>query len=570
MGKMASGLARTGAVLAVLFPLVAAGGAGAAATGASAVTPFGAYLAGLHAQRERDYRAAAQWFEQALEADPTAPELIGRTFLMEISEGGFARAETLAKSELHLNPDNTAADLVLLIERIKAGDAKAALAEAEALPADGLHRFVAPLALAWTRMAAGDLPGADAALQRLDKFAGLAPLKFFQLGLLYDFDGRPNKAETNFKEALAATGRLNWRLAEAMANFYQRRGQPAEAKKVYQRFVAENPGSELAEAVPDENPAAPPPPLVASASDGLAEALFDLASVVNEPETIDLALLYDRFALALRPHLTLAQLLLSDILSAERQPQKSLSVLAQIPSSSSYYWSAQLRVAANLDTLGRTDEAIALLEKLSMQYPKRAGAAMQLGDLLRENKRFPEAVKAYDEAITRLSAEGLPERWSLYYSRGIALERSGQWKQAEADLLHALKLKPDEPLVLNYLGYTWIDRGQNLQQALKMIEKAVSLRPEDGYIVDSLGWAHYRLGQYKEAIHYLEKAIELVPEDPTINDHLGDAYWQVGREIEARYQWRRALQFGPEKKEIKPLEAKIARGLAPVVKAGGG
>jgi Flp pilus assembly protein TadD len=192
---------------------------------------------------------------------------------------------------------------------------------------------------------------------------------------------------------------------------------------------------------------------------------------------------------------------------------------------------------------------------------------MQLGDILREKKRFPAAVEAYDEAVARLHAEGMPERWSLYYSRGIALERSGQWKRAEADLLHALQLKPDQPLVLNYLGYTWIDRGEHLQRALKMIEKAVSLRPDDGYIVDSLGWAHYRLGQYKQAIEYLEKAIELVPDDPTINDHLGDAYWQVGRESEARYQWRQALQFGPEKEEIKPLEAKIARGLGPVVKA---
>ena len=157
----------------------------------------------------------------------------------------------------------------------------------------------------------------------------------------------------------------------------------------------------------------------------------------------------------------------------------------------------------------------------------------------------------------------MPERWSLFYSRGIALERSGQWQRAEADLLHALELKPDQPLVLNYLGYSWIDRGENLERGLKMIEKAVELRPEDGYIVDSLGWAHYRLGDYPSAVQYLEKAIELVPEDPTINDHLGDAYWQSGRPVEARYQWRRALQFGPQDDEIKPIEAKLDGGSVP-------
>jgi Flp pilus assembly protein TadD len=207
---------------------------------------------------------------------------------------------------------------------------------------------------------------------------------------------------------------------------------------------------------------------------------------------------------------------------------------------------------------------------MSAEAPDRAGAESQLGDLLRSKKRYAEAADAYGEAIRRLNAAGRPERWVLYYGRGISLERSGRWHEAEADLEHALALKPDQPLVLNYLGYSWIDKGQHLQRALKMIEKAVELRPEDGYIVDSLGWAHYRLGDYASAVEYLEKATELVPEDPTINDHLGDAYWQTGRVLEARYQWRQALEFGPEKDEVKPIEAKLERGLAPSPRAGGG
>ncbi len=202
-----------------------------------------------------------------------------------------------------------------------------------------------------------------------------------------------------------------------------------------------------------------------------------------------------------------------------------------------------------------------MLKAMSAQAPKRIGAELQLGDLLRSKKRFTEAVAAYDEAVRRAEAEKMPERWTLFYDRGVALERAHQWPRAEADLLHALKLKPDQPLVLNYLGYSWIDRGENLDRGLKMIEKAVALRPDDGYIIDSLGWAHYRMGDYAGAVQYLETAVEKVPEDPTINDHLGDAYWQTGRLVEARYQWRRALQFGPEEKEIKPIEAKLERGL---------
>jgi tetratricopeptide (TPR) repeat protein len=537
---------------------------------AAVEAPYGAYLAGRHAQHVRDYQEAAAWFEDALRADPESPEVITRTFLMAASVGQFDRAQALAESELKLDSTDAMAELILLIDRVRAGDKTGAIARADALPEDGVHRFVRPLARAWTRMAVGDVAGADEALQAFDKFNGFAPLKFYQLGLLYDFAGNADLAADNFKQALEASGQLNWRLTDSMANFYQRHGRDDEAQALYQRFVKDNAGSELAESVLAGRPTGVPPPLIGSAEDGLAEALFDLASVVNQPETLDLALLYARSALELRPHMVLAELLLADVLSAQNKPELSLATLAKIPQSSPYWWSARLRIAANLELLDRTDEAITQLKAMAAEEPTRAGADMQLGDLLRGKKHFTQAVEAYDEAIQRFEAAGMPERWSLYYSRGIALERAGEWQRAEADLRHALELKPDQPLVLNYLGYSWIDRGENLDRGLKMIQKAVELRPEDGYIVDSLGWAHYRLGDYSSAVQYLEKAIELVPEDPTINDHLGDAYWQSGRPVEARYQWKRALQFGPQDDEIKPIQAKLDGGTVPTAGAARG
>jgi tetratricopeptide (TPR) repeat protein len=424
-----------------------------------------------------------------------------------------------------------------------------------------VHRFIGPFALAWTRMAAGDLAGADTALQGLDKFNGFQPLKIFQLGLLYDYAGKADKAQQYFEKALGGSDQLNWRLTEAIANFDERHGRGAEAKALYQRFTQQNTSSDLALSVVAVRPPGPPQPIIRSPADGLAEALFDLASVLNQVETIDLSLLYDRFALAMRPQFPLAQLLLADILSAQNKPEQSLVVLAEIQPGTPYYWSARLRSAVNLDTLERSDEAIAQLKAMTAENTQLIGAEVELGDLLRSKKRFGEAVSAYDEAIKRAAALGLPERWSLFYDRGVALERSGQWQRAEADLAHALEMKPDQPMVLNYLGYSWIDRGENLERGQKMIEKAVELRPEDGYIVDSLGWAHYRMSDYAGAVQYLEKATELVPEDPTINDHLGDAYWQTGRLDEARYQWRRALQFGPQENDVKPIEAKLERGL---------
>jgi tetratricopeptide (TPR) repeat protein len=522
---------------------------------------FGFYLAGRQAQQRRDFTAAADAYEKAIALDPDAPELITRTFLMEVCVGNFDRAKALAPKVLKLDPGDAVAQLVLTIDRLKAGDTAGALKQAASLPSEGVHRFVGPFALAWTRMAAGDLAGADTALQGLDKFNGFEPLKVFQLALLYDFAGDAAKAQDYYDKALAASTQLNWRLTDVIANFHDRHGRREQAKELYDRFIKQNSGSDLGISVAAARSSGKPQPPIGSAAEGLAEALFDLASVLNQAQTIDLALLYDRFALALRPSFPLGQLLLADVLSAQKKPEESLAVLREVQPGSPYHWSARLRAAINLDTLDRTEEAIAALKAMTAENTELVAAQMQLGDILRNKKRYAEAVTAYEEAIRRSAGLGLPDRWTMYYDRGVALERSGQWARAEADLLRALELKPDQPMVLNYLGYSWIDRGENLEKGLKMIEKAVELRPEDGYIIDSLGWARYRMGDYAGAVEYLEKAIELVPEDPTINDHLGDAYWRTDRLVEARYQWRRALQFGPQESEVKPIEAKLEHGL---------
>jgi tetratricopeptide (TPR) repeat protein len=345
-------------------------------------------------------------------------------------------------------------------------------------------------------------------------------------------------------------------------NFDERHGRAQEARRLYERFAGEERAAELVSAGLERVARGTvPPPIVASARDGAAEALFDLASVFNQRQTLETALVYARLALDLRPDLGLAQLLLAEIQEDQHHTEEALAIYRSVGSGSPLAWTARLRAALALDQLGRTDEAVALLRQMAADQPKRQEALASLGDILRGHNRFDEAVTAYDDALGRTgTAEA--KQWRLLYSRGVALERSGQWPRAEADLRRALELQPDQPLVLNYLGYSWIDRGENLKEALKMIERAVELRPNDGYIVDSLGWAFYRLGEYPKAATYLERAIELLPEDPTINDHLGDVYWQTGRVAEARFQWRRALQFKPEADQVKSIEGKIDRGLA--------
>ena len=186
---------------------------------------------------------------------------------------------------------------------------------------------------------------------------------------------------------------------------------------------------------------------------------------------------------------------------------------------------------------------------------------MALGNILRARKNVRRMRARSTARRSRTIAKPEKPNWLIFYFRGICYERAKQWDKAEADLKKALELFPEQPHVLNYLGYSWVDQGMNLDEGMKMIRRAVEQRPDDGYIVDSLGWAYYRLGNYEEAVKHLERAVELKPEDPTINDHLGDAYWKVGRNLEARFQWSHARDLKPEPDELKKIEEKLKSGL---------
>jgi tetratricopeptide (TPR) repeat protein len=530
-------------------------------------SPLGSYLAGRHAQQQHDYAAAAQYFGQALAQDPSDYELLNKTFLFDLSEGHVDEARVLALRITRTDAAAPLPNLVLLLGQLKAGDAAGADALAQTMPHEGLHRFVSPLIQAWTKVAIGQPDQGIAALAPLRHVEGFAPLADFHAGLIADYAGRPGEAEASYKKVMQPKVRASWRSIETLGGLYERTGRPEEAKALYDRFKADNPDSELVDGALARIAASQKPaPRIGNGVEGAAEALFDLASVLDQNETADLALIYARLAVGLRPDFPIAQLLVADILEGEHRPAEALEIDKSLTPQSPYYWSARLRAASNLETLDRTDDAIAELKAMAAARPERSEALIQLGDLYRGKNRFAEAVSAYDGAIARIRTPE-PRHWGVFYSRGVALERSGDWPRAEADLLKALELQPDQPLVLNYLGYSWVDKGLKLKQAMDMIQRAVELRPNDGYIVDSLGWAFYRLGNYAQAAQHLEHAVELHPDDPTINDHLGDAYWQTGRVAEARNQWRRALQFGPEAAEIKTIEAKLDKGLQKPVPA---
>ena len=571
-GSRGASRALAGALAAALFALAAcsappqtiATGDGPPAqvvTAPAAPSALGSYLAARHAQEVHDYAAAAKMMEQALQQDPNNFDLVRRSFVLRVTEGRIAEAVPLAHKIVDLDGNSGLPALVLLVSDIKAGNFEAAATRARSLAADGPQRFAMPLLTAWIE-AARQRPGpARQAMQRMAALRGLEPLRDLHLGLMADLADRTEEAQEAYEKLLASEQQPTWRVVEVVGNFYERHSRGEAARQLYERFASDDAETDAATAGLARIAAGTiPSRVVASPAQGAAEALFDLASLLNQRETLDAALIYARLALELQPDFPLAGLLAAEIRERQGRTEDAIALYRGIDPHSPLAWSARLRVALSLDVVDKTDEAVATLRTMAQERPSRAEPLIELGDILRAHNRFDEATHAYDAAIARLKIN--KKAWRVFYDRGVALERSSQWSRAEADLKRALELDPEQPMALNYLGYSWIDRGVNLNEGLKLIQRAVELRPNDGYIVDSLGWAFYRLGDFTRASQFLERAIELLPEDPTINDHLGDAYWRTGRLAEARFQWRRALQFGPEAGEIKNIETKLDRGLA--------
>lgn len=553
--------------------------AGTAAGSASKVTaaaiapvpsPFGSYLAGRHAEVNYDLGAAADFMAGALDRDPANPELLERTYRLMAGEGRMRETAELARRVLELNPDAPLSGVTLVVEAVEAGDYKAARKRLSALPRTGLDQTIVPLLEAWVLFANDELDSALDVLEPEDEDSSFAPLYDLHAALINDLAGRPEEAERRYRNVLEGAARIPFRMIETVASFYQRTGRPEEAGALYADFEEENPGSVLVQLALERFDAGlVPEPVVGTAKDGLAEVLFNLASVLNREDATQMALIFARMALYLRPDFDIVRMLLAEVLERQGRYEAAIAAYGRVGTDSPFHWFARLRLASNLIAVERTEEAIERLNAMAGARPDRPDVLINLGDVLRGMERFAEAVEAYDRAIERIP-ELERRHWGLLYARGIALERSKQWPRAEADFLRALEFEPDQPLVLNYLGYSWVELGVNMKRAQEMIERAVELRPNDGYIIDSLGWVLYRTGHYRQAVAHLERAVELRPEDATINDHLGDAYWKVGRLNEARFQWQRALSLEPDAELAASIEAKLARGLDVEVRAEGG
>lgn len=524
-------------------------------------TGLGAYLAGRYAHARGDTRAAAEYYSAAARRDPDNIDIQQRSFALLLAEGRLDEAGAIAQRLLVIDDDSPLPILVMGVQEARSGRFDLAEKRFAALPAKGINGFLGPLLTAWSRAGQGKFDDGLATLAPRADTAGFAPIWEYHAGLMGDLAGRPDLAESHFKAALL--NQTSVRTVEAAGTWYQRAGRMDEAKALYERYHAEHGDRSLLDGRRQLAAGANPPRVVESAADGLAEALFDTSSLVRQGNAQELSLVFSRLALSLRPDFPLAQLLLADAMGAQGRLEEANALYRSMNRSSQPGTFARLKLAVNLDELKQTDDAVAELKSLAAEWPESYEALVTLGDILRRHKRYGEAAEAYGGALARAGGTKEARNWSLFYARGIAYERAKQWSKAEPDMLEALRLSPDQPDVLNYLGYTWVDQGINVEKGRKLIERAVELRPNDGAIVDSLGWALYRVGEFQAAVKHLERASELKPEDPTINEHLGDAFWQVGRDNEARFQWQRAMGLDPEPEQIEPLKAKISTGRLP-------
>ncbi len=519
------------------------------------------FLAGHVAQKRRDLPAAIKYLGRALKQDAGEPNLLRRTFLFSLMDGRIDDGMSLAARYLEIEPKAPIATLALAVADAKKGDWASMKKRMAGLDSTGLNSFTAPALNAWATFAADGKEKGIEALKPLRDLGGTRMLHDLHVGLMHELSGDLAAAETYYIGVVEDEGGSSLRGARILGTLYERQGKIDEARAAFNLYLQAQPNSQfIAVDLARLDSGGKAPVLVASPEDGVAEALFGIASSLNRQGGYETALVLGQLALYLRPDFPVMRYTVGGILESLDRFNDAIEAYRAVGDNNPFSRSAKLRISANLDRENRTDEAIELLRDLTDAWQDDPSAPLALGDAYRRAERWAEAISAYDEAVKRIGTLE-PRHWQILYTRGIVLERAKEWERAEKDFLQALEFEKDQPLVLNYLGYSWVEQGRNLERALKMIETAVAQRPHDGYITDSLGWIYYKLGRFADAVPELERAVELRPEDPVINDHLGDAYWRVGRYLEATFQWNHALVLDPDPELKAVIEQKLKDGL---------
>jgi tetratricopeptide (TPR) repeat protein len=535
-----------------------------------AETSSGNFLAALAADAKRDTAAAAHFFREALREDPRNAELQERAFIASVQDGSMNDAFRLAERVLKRDPENALAHLTLGTRALK--NRQFITARNHFLKAGGRGRnadISAALLVAWSHVGSGDL---KKALETIDRFTDpqFVIYRNFYGGLMANLAGDRKEAAKRLKAAYETEG-TPIRLADAYARFEARHGSRETAKAIYDKLAhrpSQIPFIAQARKVFDEGGV--PEPLVQNVAQGAAEVLFTASDTGNRRGGEIVAVIYLQLANHLVDNNDMVLVSLAESFEALKQYDRSIDLYTRVPADSGIKIRSTLRAAVAYNEMKKTDEALKILDEQILKQPKDVSLYETLAAIQRGNKKWAEAASASSKAIDLVSRDD-KAYWSLFYGRGIAYERNKQWPLAEADLKHALTLLPEEPQtegdrsgrahVLNHLAYSWVDMGLNIDESFVMLKRAVELQPRDGYIIDSLGWAYYRLAKYEDAVRELERAVDIKAADPVLNDHLGDAYWKAGRTDEARFQWNHARDLKPEPEDLEKILKKIEKGM---------
>ncbi|WGV18122.1 tetratricopeptide repeat protein [Fuscovulum ytuae] len=523
----------------------------------------GAFLAARVAASENDFREAARWYDRLIMAGMNDPATLEGAVIAHMSLGEVDRAAELARQLVQKGGRSQPAYIALLADQAKREDYSGLIADIKAGRTVG--RLVDDLVMAWAGLGEGRMSDALDAFDALAKSPGLEAFglyhKALALASVGDFEGADNILSGREAGQIV----LMRRGAVAHAQILSQLERNPDALALLDRAFGTEADPQL-DALRARLSAGEPVPfdIVRNAQDGIAEVFFTLATALRGEAEDGYTLIYARVTGHLRPDHAEGRLLAGGMLEALDQFALAGEVYATIPADDPAYHVAEVGRADTLIAEGKVDAALEVLQALTRSHGHLVEVQSAMGDALRRQERFADAIPYYSAAIDQI-AKTEQRHWTLYYSRGISNERAGNWPEAEADFRRALELNPDQPQVLNYLGYSFVDRGENLDEALGMIERAVAAQPDAGYIIDSLAWALFRLGRYEDAVEPMERASLLEPVDPVVTDHLGDVYWAVGRKLEAQFQWHRALSFDPEEKDAKRIRRKLEIGLDAVL-----
>jgi len=522
-------------------------------------TNAGAYLAARQAGAQSDFRAAARYFAEGLLVDPTNPYMLESAMTAYLSLGQVDRAASIAKTVVNGGNDSQVAHLVLSLVDAKAGNWDNIFTALE--QGRSVGPLVDGLVQGWAHLGKGEMQRAVASFDRVIDSPDMSVYgithKAYALASVGDFEG----AEALFGSEMDGGIRYSRQSAIAHAQILSQLGRNPDAIDLMDKVFGTQRDPSL-EALHNRlsSGEAVAYDAIRTPEQGIADLYHMIAGILQGDAPDGFTLLYARAALFLAPENTQAVLTTAQLLEKLDQYELANAVYVTVSPDDPSFHAAELGRADVLRSAGREDAAIEVLEALARTHPDLPEVYATKGDNLRYAERYAEAEDAYSRALALYSDQNTA-KWFVHYTRGITHQKQDNWPGAEADFRAALSLRPDQPQVLNYLGYSLVERGEKLDEALAMIETAASARPDNGAIIDSLGWVLFQLGQYEEAVIHLEQAASLAPVDPVINDHLGDALWAVGREIEAQFQWQRALSFDPDPEEAARIRDKLERGL---------